>query len=118
MRIPGTYGKTLLHLAARRNFSGLCWLLLRLGADVNRRDILDRTALHYAAEYGGADTAKVLIEYSADLNARDWKEKRPLDLAEAKGNMELVQTIQEAISRWHTTRLKSIALASRKDFSK
>lgn len=33
-----------LHVGARRNLTGLCHWLLRLGDDVNRADILGRTA--------------------------------------------------------------------------
>lgn len=109
MRIPGTSGKTLLHLAARRNLAGLCRCLLRLGADVNRTDILDRTALHDAAARGAAEVARVLISYGADLDAKDWKGRVPLDLADPRQS-KAAAAIQEEISLRHARSVKWVRL--------
>jgi hypothetical protein len=59
-------------------------LLLRMGADPNRRNDKDdsKTALHYLAEWTGQpDQVDVLKEFKADLNARTAAGKTPLDLA-------------------------------------
>lgn len=110
MRVPGTYGGTLLHVAAKRNRAGLCRWLLRLGADVNRTDIRDMTPLHHAAWHGAADAARLLIAGGADPNAKDWKERTPLDLAEAGSGEALTRAIREAISARHAHRVKAMKI--------
>lgn len=110
MRVPGTYGKTLLHIAARGNLAGLCHVLLRLGVDVNRTDILDRTALHYAASRDAAETARLLISYGADLEAKDWKGRTPLDLADA-GHGKAAAIIQKEVSLRHARKVKAVRFA-------
>jgi len=111
MRVPFTYGGTLLHVAARRNLAGLCHWLLRLGVDVNRADILGRTALHRAVQNGAADAARLLIAHGAELHSKDWQERTPLDLAEAEDGAALAQAIREEISLRHTQRVKAVSMA-------
>jgi ankyrin repeat protein len=111
VRIPGTYGKTLLHIAARRNFVGLCRWLLWLGANVNRTDILDRTALHYAAQQGAMESAQLLIAHGANLDAKDWKGRTPLDFAETEGSDLIVREIRERISLRHASTVKAVRVA-------
>lgn len=111
LRIPGTYGQTLLHFAARRNLAGICRWLLRLGANVNRTDILDRTALHYAVRQDAADVARLLIAHGADLDAKDWQGCTPLDLADAGDGAALAQAIREEISARHARKVKTVHLA-------
>jgi len=95
-------------MAARRNLVGLCRWLLRLGADVNRTDILDRTALHDVAQQGAIESAQLLIAHGADLEAKDWKGRTPLDLAEAEGNETISRAIREGISLRHSRNVKAI----------
>ncbi|RME98737.1 MAG: ankyrin repeat domain-containing protein [Alphaproteobacteria bacterium] len=109
--MPGTYGGTLLHVAARRNLTGLCHWLLCLGADVNRADILGRTALHRAVQDDAADAARLLIARGADLDAKDWQKRTPLDLAEAGDGAAFVRIIQKAISLRHSRKVKAVHLA-------
>lgn len=107
IKIPGKQGQSLLHLAARRNLSGLCRWLLRFGANVDRTDILGRTALHYAAQQGSTETMRLLIAHGAKLTEKDWKGKTPFDLLPAGGcGDELRLTIEEAISLRHSHRVK------------
>ena len=108
MRIPGTYGGTLLHAAAKRNSAGLCRWLLRLGADVNRTDIRDMTPLHHAAWCGAADAARLLIARGANLDARDWRGRSPLDLAEDGNGEAMAQAIREEISLSHGQRAQRV----------
>jgi ankyrin repeat protein len=108
MRIPGTYGGTFLHVAAKRNRAGLCHWLLRFGADVNGTDIRDMTPLHHAAFHGAADAARLLIERGADLGAKDWRGRSPLDLAEAGNGEALARTIREEISLRHGQRAQGV----------
>ncbi|GER06699.1 hypothetical protein GCM10007972_12960 [Iodidimonas muriae] len=108
MRIPFTHGGTLLHVAARRNLTGLCSWLLRCGADVNRTDILGRTALHHAVRDGAADAARFLIAQGADLDAKDWQCRTPLYLAESDDDEALARVIREEISLRHGQRVKAV----------
>lgn len=111
MRVPGTYGGTLLHVAAKRNRVGLCYWLLRLGADVNRADIRDMTPLHHAAFHGATEAARLLIARGADLDARDWRGRSPLDLAEAGNGEALALAIREETSFRHAQKVKAVRLA-------
>ena len=115
MRTPGTHGGTLLHVAARRNLSSKEALnllsLLRLGADVNRSDILGRTALHRAVQNGAADAARLLIAHGAGLDAKDWQGRTPLDLAEARGGVALARVIREKISLRQARKVKAVRVA-------
>jgi len=111
MRVPFTYGGTLLHVAARRNLAGLCSWLLRCGADVNRTDILGRTALHHAVRDGAAETARLLIAHGADLDAKDWQGRTPLDLAESDDGEALARVIRDEISLRHGQRVKAMRQA-------
>lgn len=108
MRIPFRQGETILHFAARRNWTTLCRWLLRLGADVDQSDILGRTALHHAARDDAPDAARLLIAHGADLDAKDWKGRTPLDLV-GTGN-STAKMIREEISLRGSQRLKGIWL--------
>lgn len=48
----------------------LCKFLLKHGADVNARDIQNKTALHYAIQEHRLETTKLLLENGADINAK------------------------------------------------
>lgn len=48
----------------------LCKFLLKHGADVNARDIQNKTALHYAIQEHRLETTKLLLEHGADIHAR------------------------------------------------
>lgn len=108
MRIPGTHGKTLLHIAARRNFAGLCRWLLRLGANVDQTDILERTALHHAAQHDAVDAATLLIEQGADTGAKDWQGRTPIDLA--GGESSTAGMIRKEVSLRHAQCAKAVTL--------
>lgn len=48
----------------------LCKFLLKHGADVNARDIQNKTALHYAIQEHRLETTKLLLEHGADIHAK------------------------------------------------
>lgn len=48
----------------------LCSFLLKNGADVNAKDIQNKTALHYAIQEHRLETTKLLVEFGADYNAK------------------------------------------------
>ncbi|HEU0222504.1 MAG TPA: ankyrin repeat domain-containing protein [Paracoccaceae bacterium] len=65
----GQWERPLLHLAAERGHLDCVERLLRLGADVNERDRLDRaTALHWAAAHGHLAVVQLLAAAGADLD--------------------------------------------------
>ena len=70
-----------LHEAAGAGETHRARLLLRLGAEIEVTDHIERTPLRYAAEGGHTDTAVMLIERGADVNARDSSGNTPLHLA-------------------------------------
>ncbi|ARF02634.1 SWPV1-017 [Shearwaterpox virus] len=56
-------------------------LLLKEGADVNKRDVYKSSPLHRAANSGKKDMIRLLIDYGADINALDMFGNSPLDNA-------------------------------------
>ena len=110
MRIPFRHGETILHFAARRNWTALCRWLLRLGAEINQSDILGRTALHYAVRDDATDAARLLIARGADLDAKDWQGHTPLELAEAGGG-KTAAVIREEFSLRNARKVKEVRLS-------
>lgn len=63
-------GLKLMYLANEGDLDGIKELLAS-GADVNFRDIDDRTALHVAACQGYVDVTKLLLEKGAKVDLKD-----------------------------------------------
>ncbi len=59
-------GKTLLHEAALRGYSGVIETLLARGADKNAQDKNGYTALSYALKYGNKSAAEILRKYGVE----------------------------------------------------
>ncbi len=81
----GTNGWTPLHMAAARGHLEKARLLIRAGADVNRRKEIDasETPLMEAAFAGQPSTVLLLLEHGADPSMRDTIHNRtPLDIAQ------------------------------------
>jgi ankyrin repeat protein len=62
-------GSTLLQSAAADGDLERLRLLIRYGADLERRNAEDEVALGYACAYGHLEAARLLIEAGADVNA-------------------------------------------------
>lgn len=56
-------------------------LLLRIGADLKRKDYKDDTPLHTAAETGNVEIIKLLLKHGADKTAKNRNGKTPADAA-------------------------------------
>jgi len=56
-------------------------LLLRIGADIKRKDYLDNTPLHIASKSGDVEIVKLLLKYKADRSAKNHDGKTPADIA-------------------------------------
>lgn len=74
----GNLHTTLLHAACYDGKADIAELLIRLGADVNAREVNGRTPLHHAANNGHLDVIDVLVRNGADLEAKDIEGMTPL----------------------------------------
>jgi ankyrin repeat protein len=67
--------------------------LLKLGANVNSRDSINRTPLHHAAQSGFLDATSLLLENGAHGNAKDAYQYTPLHLAALHGKADVVRVL-------------------------
>ncbi|ARE67579.1 SWPV1-014 [Shearwaterpox virus] len=73
--------KTPLMLASSLGYTDIIKLLIRYGANVNKRsNFMKKTALHMAVEYGKYEAVKILLEYGADVNSMDIDMYTPMHL--------------------------------------
>lgn len=72
--------ETVLMYAADQDRTDIVRLLLKYGADVNRRDAPEggKTALHYAAGQGSYVSVKMLLDHGATVNVQDGSGLTPL----------------------------------------
>lgn len=75
----------------------LCTFLLRHGADVNARDIQNKTALHYAIQEHRFETTKLLLEYSGDPHLKSRYNDDALQTACLKGATQIFDYLLENI---------------------
>ncbi|MDO5115236.1 MAG: ankyrin repeat domain-containing protein [Synergistaceae bacterium] len=93
------WGQTLLHQAAYSGDDKTCDVLLKLGADINKRDRDDQTPVFQACMNGCIDCAKILIASGADLNITADDGKGPLEILEAKYGKEARAELELFITR-------------------
>ena len=74
----GLLHTTLLHAACYDGRADIAELLLRLGADVNAREVNGWTPLHLAAGNGHLDVIDILARHGADIEAVDEHGMTPL----------------------------------------
>eukprot|EP00040_Diaphanoeca_grandis_P014122 m.71496 g.71496 ORF g.71496 m.71496 type:complete len:293 (+) comp24355_c0_seq1:125-1003(+) len=74
-------GWTPLHVAAQNGFDELAIELIRYGANVERKDDVNRTPLHLAATSGNAKVVRVLLDHRACINVKDSIGRSPLNYA-------------------------------------
>ena len=84
-----------LHDAAKADDLAKVKQLLEQGADVNARDIYQRTPLHSAACFGNTAVTALLIEKGADVHARDKSQRTPLHYAADCGNTAVAALLIE-----------------------
>ncbi|NJM58189.1 MAG: hypothetical protein HC857_13165 [Synechococcales cyanobacterium RU_4_20] len=72
------FGNTPLHEVYYDRTAGVTALLLENGAQVDARNLEQKTPLHLAAEIGKAEIVEVLIRNGADVNARSSNNSTPL----------------------------------------
>ena len=95
IRSKETQGTALMEAVAGQH-PNIIRLLAQNGADVNARDILNRSPLHIACMWDFVEVAKVLMELGAKTDALDMNDLTPLKLAEQNGNTKIVQFLNSA----------------------
>ena len=90
------FGWTALQYAAFKNRTDVTQLLLRRGADVNRRSGGDHsTALRSAAYYNSTDVIEVLLKHGASTNIKDRYSRTPIDTARLVNNEAAVRLLEQ-----------------------
>ncbi|KAH7720146.1 ankyrin repeat protein [Aphelenchoides avenae] len=86
---------TALHFAAANGHFELARLLVELGADVNKVDILGFTPFLYAVSKRHVDIARLLAENGANHQQKSRLGATPLSIACASGSSEMVKFLLE-----------------------
>ena len=63
------------------------------GADIDARDVDQRTPLHDACDNGNMEVTMALVDRGADIDSRTVAQRTPLHDACAKGNMEVTMAL-------------------------
>ncbi|RDD43955.1 Transient receptor potential cation channel subfamily A member 1 [Trichoplax sp. H2] len=89
----GEKSRTPLHFAVINNSVDVTAMLLKYGADVEKRDGSYMTPLEYAASKGFAQVGKLLLKNGADLNRINSRLETPLHLAASQGSSAVVKLL-------------------------
>ncbi|RDD43956.1 Transient receptor potential cation channel subfamily A member 1 [Trichoplax sp. H2] len=92
----GEKSRTPLHFAVISNSVDVTAMLLKYGADVDKRDGSYMTPLEYAASKGFAQVGKLLLENGADLNRINSRLETPLHLAASQGASAIIKLLLES----------------------
>lgn len=82
-------------IAVLRTNVELTEILLKKGADINKRNYKGQTPLHIAARWGKKEVVEYLIKNGAFLEARDWLSWTPLMWASLRGRDDIVRILLE-----------------------
>ena len=93
--IYGSHKRTLLHKAAEIGDLGICQVLIKYEAEVNKQDARKQTPLWFAAKEGHGDICNVLIQNGAFVDAKDNAEETPLWIAAIKGHENVCKMLIE-----------------------
>lgn len=89
----GKSASTALHVAARRNATGICRALLDAGADPNAKTTRGETPLQMAVLTESCDVIRILADEGADLGMAGFCGMTALHLAAARGKLASVQAL-------------------------
>ena len=90
---PRHRGRTALLLATHRNHVEVARFLIREGADVNARDLIQDTPFLYAGAQGRAEILKLTLEADADLKSTNRYGGTALIPAAHHGHVETVKIL-------------------------
>lgn len=82
-----------LHYAAQYYQTESLRLLLKHGAQIEKRDLYGMTALHYAVQVGDVASATLLLDSGADINTRNQDQTTPLITAASMKNAAMVKLL-------------------------
>ena len=85
-----------IHIACDRNFKKITVCLLEHGAQINAKNVLERTPLHLAAAVGRVDIAAYLIKHGAKINALDVHGWTPRQVAELNSHRDVQELLVRA----------------------
>ncbi|WP_264704376.1 ankyrin repeat domain-containing protein [Wolbachia endosymbiont (group B) of Apotomis betuletana] len=92
-------GWTPVFLAIQNNNFNIVELLLDNSADIKVKDNEAWTPLHLAVQLGSLDVVERLVERGADFNASTADGRTPLDIARDKGYDNVVNYLEEELSK-------------------
>ncbi|WP_264707863.1 ankyrin repeat domain-containing protein [Wolbachia endosymbiont (group B) of Agriphila straminella] len=92
-------GWTPLFWAIQNNNFNIVELLLDNSADIKVKDNEAWTPLHWAVQLGSLDVVERLVERGADFNASTADGRTPLDIARDKGYDNVVNYLEEELSK-------------------
>ena len=96
------YGRTVLHVAAEKNYLNLCHRLVQWGAEINTKDHHGNTALHFAAQAGHSALARRLLGLGADPLLYNRRGKSPEFLAHENLRLETIPMMKKNIAKVHS----------------
>jgi ankyrin repeat protein len=91
--MPNDTGLTALHRAAMLGNVDIFDCLLKIGADMEIKDLFGTTPLHLAARYGHLSIIQKLIENGANLNAKTKANNTPLIIATQYNEAEVAKAL-------------------------
>ncbi|WP_264687638.1 ankyrin repeat domain-containing protein [Wolbachia endosymbiont (group B) of Erynnis tages] len=92
-------GWTPVFLAIQKNNFNIVELLLNNNADIKVKDNEGWTPIHWTVQLGSLDVVKRLVERGADVNALTADGRTPLDIARDKGYDNVVNYLEEELSK-------------------
>ena len=93
--IKGKLFSSLLFWMSSHGYTRMVRFLLDKGANVEVKNIIDRTPLHNAAKKGYSDIVNLLIERGADVNGKDFFGSTALHEASKEGHLGTVKVLLE-----------------------
>jgi hypothetical protein len=95
--VPGTFGATILHCAARQQDHDLVERVLAHGADVNIQDTQGRTPLHEAVWADDPILVEMLLDAGADPLLEDMFGRKPADIADSGIARQVDESIRQRL---------------------
>lgn len=101
-----------LHLSCEGGYRKITELLIEAGADVDRKNFMERTPLHLAALSGRADIGSMILRAGANAYAKDIHGWNARQLAELRGHRDYQELIVRATMKEKMAVIKEMPTAS------